>query len=228
MRVLAHLALAAGLMPFVVQAPARAQEDPTVYATSYIEVAPAAKADAAAALKQLAEGGRKEAGVIRFDVAERLAPSNQFVVLQAWKDQAALDAHMAAAGTKQFQDKLNPLLIAPVDTRFTTPLTPEPAPQPFPAGAIFGVTHVDVAPPKRDEAVTALQALTEPSRKTAGSLRFEATREKTRLNHFTLIEVWKDQAAIDAYEGAPFTKEFRNQVGAITGALHDRRWYKAL
>jgi quinol monooxygenase YgiN len=228
MRFFAPLVLAATLMPLAALSPASAQENSTVYATSYIEVALPASADAATALKQLADAGRKEAGVIRFDVAQRLAPSNQFVVLQAWKDQAALDAHMAAASTKQAEDKLKALLIAPVDTRFTTPLTAEPAPQPFPAGAIIVVTHVDVAPPKRDEAAAALQALTEPSRKSAGSLRFEATREKTRLNHFTLLEVWKDQGAIDAYESAQLAKDFRNTVGAITGALHDRRTYKPL
>src|SRR3954447_4629655 len=187
MRLLAPLVLAATLMPLAGLAPAIAQEDSTVYATSYIEVALPSSTDAAAALKQLADASRKEAGVVRFDVAQRIAPSNQFVVLQAWKDQAALDAHIAAASTKRTEDKLKSLLIAPTDTRFTTPLTAEPAPQPFPAGAIFVVTHVDVAPPKRDEAAATLQGLTEPSRKSAGNLRFEATREKTRLNHFTLI-----------------------------------------
>jgi len=208
-------------------APAFAQDNPAVYVTSYIDVAPAAKAQAAAALKQLADASRKDAGVLSFLVLQRTEPSHQFVIHSIWKDQAALDAHMAAAHTKQATAAIEAIQIAPPDTRLLTHMA-APNDQPAPAGALYGVSHVDVAPPKRDDAVVALLKYSEATRKAAGNLNHYPSREKQRLNHFTVVEVWRDQAAVDAYETDPAAKEFRNTLGAITGALYDRRWYKAL
>jgi quinol monooxygenase YgiN len=52
--------------------------------------------------------------------------------------------------------------------------------------------------------------------------------QKGRTNHFTVVEVWKDQKSNDAHELAAHTREFRGQLTPITGALYDQRWYKAL
>ena len=56
--------------------PAGAQEDPTAYMVTYIEVVPAAKNQGATIIKALAEASRKEAGVTRFEVFERTAPAS--------------------------------------------------------------------------------------------------------------------------------------------------------
>src|SRR2546427_12918644 len=50
----------------------------------------------------------------------------QSVVGAAWKDKAAWDAHMAAAGTKEFREKLNALRNAPADDRFHNALSVGP------------------------------------------------------------------------------------------------------
>ena len=50
--------------------------DPSVYVVSYVEVAPAAQAQAATALKQQMEASRKDAGVLNFDVVQRTVPTN--------------------------------------------------------------------------------------------------------------------------------------------------------
>jgi quinol monooxygenase YgiN len=227
MRVLLQVLIAAALLPLASMTPAGAQEDPTVSITSYVDVAPASKGAAATILKELAEASRKDAGAMRFEVLQRTTPAHQFVILAIFKDQQALDAHTAAAHTKQSVDKLQPLLIAPIDTRQCTILATATASAPA-AGALYGVTHVDVIPPKRDDGAAALQGLADPTRKSAGNMRYEAYREKGRLNHFTVVEVWKDEAAIDAQETAPHMKAFRASLGAMTGALFDRRWYKSL
>ena len=39
---------------------------------------------------------------------------------------------------------------------------------------------------------------------------------------------WKDQASDDAHEIAAHTKQFRDALGPLTGALYDQRWYTAL
>src|SRR5438067_2276622 len=100
--------------------PALAQDasNPAMYMISYVEAAPAAKAQVMGLLKQLADASRKETGVLRFEVLQRSAPSHHFAILAAWKDQQGLDAHAGAAHTKQFTDRSEPLLITPVDERY--------------------------------------------------------------------------------------------------------------
>lgn len=223
MRVFSAVLLAMAIMPLA----ASAQDaSSAAYMVTYIEVAPASNGDATALLRQLAATSRQDAGLIRFEIMQRTAPFNQFVILQAWKDEQALTAHTGSAHAKQFRDKVQPMLIAPIDDRLSIALTTNP-PASTQAG-LYVVTHVDVGPPNRDKIMVALKALAEPTRKDAGNVRFDVLQQKNRTNHFTVTEAWRDQAANDAHEIAAHTKEFRAALGPLTGALYDQRWYKPL
>jgi quinol monooxygenase YgiN len=83
----------------------------TAYVVTYIEVAPSARADAAELLKTVAAASRKEAGNERYDVLQRLGRDNQFVILEAWTDLKAAEAHAGSTALKQFKDKLKPLQV---------------------------------------------------------------------------------------------------------------------
>ena len=211
---------------------ARAQGGPeaVAYCVSYIEVAPAAKDKAATLLKGLAQASRKGEGNLRFDVLQRRERSNHFAIVEAWKDKNAFEARLAAASTKEFREKLQPLLTSGYDERPHTGLVAGPMTAGAGAGggAIYVVTHVDVIPPKKDEAVAALQQLTEPSRKDAGNLRYDVLQQISRPNHSTLVEIWKDQKALEAHEGAAHTKSFRELLLPLSGSLYDQRLYRAL
>jgi quinol monooxygenase YgiN len=219
--------LAMTIMPFALTPLASAQEDTTGHMVTYVEVAPAAKAQAATLLKELAAASKQDAGLLRFEILERTAPSNQFVIIEAWKDEAALNAHAATAHAKQFRDKMQPHLIAPIDDRLSIVTTVSPIAAAAGAG-LYVVTHVDVGPPNRDKIILALKALSEPTRKDKGNVRYDVLQQKTRTNHFTVVEAWTDQAANDAHEIAAHTKVFRGALGPLTGALYDQRWYKPL
>jgi len=219
--------LAMTIMPLALAPQASAQEDSTSHMITYIDVVPAAKAQATTLLKELAAASKQDAGLLRFELLERTAPANQFVIVEAWKDEAALNAHAAAAHTKQFRDKMQPHLMAPFDDRLSIVTTASPIAAAAQAG-LYVVTHVDVAPPNRDKIIVALKALSEPTRKDKGNARYDVLQMKARTNHFTVVEAWSDQAADDAHEVAPHTKEFRAVLGPLTGALYDQRWYKAL
>ena len=218
--------LAVILIPLTATPPARAQNDPTIHMISYIDVAPAAKDQAAALLRPLAEASRKDAGNMLFQILQRTAPAHQFVIVATWKDQQALDAHEAAAHYKQFRSQLATHLIGPVDDRLCIPSFVA-AQKPGDA-SVYVVTHVDVPGIHRDKVMPALDALAQHSRKEAGNLRFDVSYQKTRTNHFTVMETWKDQAANDTHELTTHTREFRNVLTPITGALYDQRWYKAM
>ena len=227
MRLLNSIVLAMTIMPLALTSHASAQEDTTGHMVTYVEVAPAAKTQAAALLKELAAASKQDAGLLRFEILERTAPSNQFVIIEAWKDEAALNAHAATAHAKQFRDKMQPHLIAPIDDRLSIVTTVSPIAAATGAG-LYVVTHVDVGPPNRDKIIIALKALSDPTRKDKGNVRYDVLQQKTRTNHFTVVEAWTDQAANDAHEIAAHTKEFRGALGPLTGALYDQRWYKPL
>ena len=95
-------------------------------------------------------------------------------------------------------------------------------------GALIAVSHVDVIPPKKDDGIAALKTLADPTRKDNGNIRFDVYQQKSRPNHFTVVEVWRDQKGAESHETAPHTKQFRQVLGAATGALYDQRWYRAL
>ena len=200
------------------------------YTVTYIEVSPAAKDKAASLLKDLGTASRKSQGNLRFDLLQRLDRTNHFSIIEAWKDKGAYEANLAAAHTKQFRDSLQPLLIAGYDERPHTSL----ATAAVTAGAgargatVHVVTHVDVAPPNKDNAIAALQQLAEPSRKEAGNLRYEALQQISRPNHSTLVETWRDMKALELHEVAAHTVKFRDALHPWSGALFDQRLYKAL
>ena len=116
MRFSISLMLAMALGPIIALQDCRAQDAP-IYVVSYIEVAPTADGPAAGLLRQLATSSRKDDGNMRFDVLQRVAPSNQFAFVAIWKDQKSYDAHAAAPHTKEFRDKIKPHLISAIDDR---------------------------------------------------------------------------------------------------------------
>jgi quinol monooxygenase YgiN len=73
-----------------------------------------------------------------------------------------------------------------------------------------------------------MKKLAADSRREPNSERYEVWQQNNRLNHFTVTEIWKDQAALDAHNFAPGTREFRDKVGRMMGALYDDRRYKNL
>ena len=232
MRAFLHAVLILALSQLATLSAAHAQDTAqTIFIISYIEVLPTAKNPTAAMLKALAAASRKEAGALRFEALQRIAPTSQFALLEVWKDQQALDAHTGAAYVKQFRDQIAPFLIAPIDDRLCVATAVGPITPGRERGARYAITHVDIGPPNpahRDAAVPLLQGFAEASRKDAGNLRFDVLMQKARTNHFQMVEVWKDQATADAHALAGHTRDFRGQIALLIGALYDQRWYKAL
>ena len=150
------------------------------------------------------------------------------MLLEAWKDQKALDDHVASNQTKRVFDSLKPLAVGPYDERPYRPLWMAPVPIAIPPGAVYAVMHVDTTPSPQSNALMLLQRLAEASRKEDGNLRFDIVQHPTRTNHFTVIEVWRDQKAADAHTVAPHTKKFREDLLPILGSPYDDRSYKAI
>ena len=161
----------------------RTRKAPRSTRVTYVEVGPVLAKVGAAALHAYRDAARKEAASL--DVYQRIDRPNQFVVLGAWADQKAFDAHSKGEAAKKLNEKLATMLAAPTDTRQHNGLSVSPAK----AGkdAIFVVTHVDVIPPEKDNGANALEQLADASRRHSGNLQFDVWRQTSRPNHFTVV-----------------------------------------
>jgi quinol monooxygenase YgiN len=196
------------------------------YVVTYVEVKPNAAVEGEKLVREFRNTTRKEPGNLRAEALQRIGQINHFVLLEAWKDQAAADAHFKAAAATQFRDKIKAIQNAPVDDRVHFPLSVGALEVKATGGSVVAVTHVDVIPPQRENGTAFTKALAEDSRKEAGNLRFEAVTQVNRQNHFTVIEVWRDRKTVDTHSMAGHTRAFRDKLAPATGALYDERFYR--
>lgn len=225
-----------GLLATMLMAPAietaSAQNPPPpagpIHVATYVEVAVKSAKDGEKLLKQYRDAVRKEPGNERTEVAQEIGRDNRFVVLEVWKDQAALDAHGKSPATTAFRDRFKAIQHAPYDERVHNAFGVA-ANEPITAKrAVYVVSHVDVPPPRKDDLIAVLNPLATESRKGDGNVRYEVVQQTSRPNHFTVVEVWKDHKAYDARGAASPQKNFRDKLGPMLGALYDERIYRAL
>jgi quinol monooxygenase YgiN len=212
----------AALMPS-----AHAQNN-AAYLATYIEVMPNAVAPGIALLKQYRDASVKEDGNLRAEALAEIDRPNRLVVVEAWRDKAALDARGQSAATLKFRDKLKPIADAPYDERINNALYVTQSKNESRTGAIYVLTHVDVIPAGKDDCMAALKAMSADTASDAGNISYEVLQQANRGNHFTVIEAWTNREALDAHAMAAHTRAFREKLGPIAGALYDERIYKAL
>jgi len=199
-----------------------------LYVVTYVETNPELKSGTAALLKVHRDDSRKAAGNLRYVVLQSPRRPGQFVIASAWQDIAAWETYMSATATTEFRNKLVAVRSAPIDDRFNASLSVGSLAELPVKGAVYGVTHVDVIPPRLNDAVAALTVLGEATRRANGNLRFEIVQQTNRPNHFTVFEIWRSREAFDANIMAPPQREFRDKLGSMSGALYDERLYELL
>lgn len=211
-----------------VQVHAQAPADTAVYAVTYVDVMPSAKAAMVAALKQYRDTSRKEDGYGRFDLLEQVGRPGHFAIVEMWKDQKAFDAHGMAAHVSRFQDTIRPIRVSGYDQRPYKTLTVGPTPAASNSDNVYVVTHVDIIGGPQSGAPDLLRRFAETSRQDPECLRFDIVQSTMRMNHFTIVEIWQSQKALDAHAAAPHTKQHRDTVQPITGSPLDERVYKTV
>ncbi len=170
---------------------------------------------------------RRDAGNVRGDLFQQTGRPGHFVVVEEWRDEGAWKSHRGSAHVTQFHEKLTPLRVSPYDERTHTGIATGSA-TPAAVGAVLVVTHIDVLGAGAVKAREMLRTLADASRKEPGNVRFDAL-QGVRQNHFTVVEVWRDERAREAHlTGAP-TRTFREGLYqfAIDGAPYDERLYRA-
>jgi quinol monooxygenase YgiN len=224
--ILTRLALSAWMV--MTTAPAAQVPDNFAYTVAYFEVAPASARAAIDLLKQYREASRAEDGLDTMDLFHQIDRPGHFVFAEAWKDQTTFTAHAMAASTRQLEEKLRPLRIGPVDQRPYKSLAVGPRFTRPTGQAVYVVAHVDTIPSPGSDGPGLLRRLAEESRRDAGNLRFDVWQHTMRANHFTIVEAWQDQKALDAHAAATHTKQHRETLLPLAGSPVDERVYKAI
>ena len=201
--------------------------DKTFYAVSYVETRSNAVKDATVALHRYRDANGKLDGFVRIEFFEQIGRPGHFVVFETWRDQQAFDARDAAL-QKQLLTGLQSIRVSDYDQRPYKTLTTAPGP----AGdgqAVYVISHVDVGPNLQTQPPGPLLTnLAETSRKEPGNLRFDVVQHTMRANHYTVIEGWRNQQALDAHVAAVHTRQYRDTLQPMTGSPLDERVYKGI
>ena len=201
---------------------------PATMRVAFVEVGPNDVGRATAALKDYRQATLKANGIVRVNVLQQIDRPNQFAIEEAWRDAASLDAHKSAAETKKLDEFVQATRISPFDERLLASVNVAAPAGAIPSGAVYVLTHADSIPDGRVKAGDVLIDLAAKSRQEAGNVMFQIEVQTNRNNHFTVIEVWRDQKALDAHVTSENTKKFRDTFGPFLGAWYDDRIYKSL
>ena len=207
---------------------AHGASETAIFVVSYVDVLPPSMSDAAALLRQYREVSHMDAGQRRLEVLQQRGRPGHFAIVEQWQDQQAFEAHATAAHTRHVRERLRPLCASPYEERLHHGYALGATLTLSPTGATYVVTHADAVPPAKDDALALLQQLAEVSRTESGNVRFEVLQQSNRPNHLTVMEIWRDQEALDTHVMAAHTRHFREQFQPLSGSLYDERLYRAL
>ena len=200
--------------------------DTARYAVAYVDVTPAGVAQATKAFQTYRQAAGGESGFVAFDLFEQLGRAGHFVLVETWRDQAAFDAHQTAVSGSALKDALQPIRVSGYDQRPYKTLTVAPARGAAGKNAVVVVSHVDIGGGGQVDVPAMLRKLAEASRAEPQCLRFDVTQHTARANHFTVVEVWADQQALDRHAAAAHTKQYRDEVQPVAGSPLDERVYR--
>ncbi len=199
------------------------------YIVTYIEVVPTAEQGAADLLRKHAEASRGKDGNIGFEAVRRIGRDNHFVLLEAWKDPDARNAHASSQETIDFRKALQPHLYNPYDERPHAGLAAMDPTTIGKAGnsAIFAVTHVDIIPPEQFAPCKRqldpngpcgndlVKQLVKVGQAAKGNLRFDALTQANRPNHMTVVEIWDSADSQKAHTASTPVRHFRDALSAV-------------
>jgi quinol monooxygenase YgiN len=204
---------------------APAAADQTFHAISYVETAVSGASEALKALRAYRDAAARQDGHVRVDVFEQIGRPGHWVVIETWRDARTFDARDAALG-QRLTDALKAIRVSGWDQRPYKTISVAAPRGAAGATAVSVISHVDVAP---NPAVAPMLArLADISRQEPGNLRFDVLQHTMRGNHFTVIETWKDQAALDAHVAAAHTRHYRDEILPLTGSPLDERVFKTV
>jgi quinol monooxygenase YgiN len=201
----------------------------SAFAVAYVETRADAASAGRAALERYRDGVARQAGCVAVELFEQLGRPGRFAVVESWRDQSAFEARQP--GPKgALLEALRAIRISDYDERPYKALTlAENAAADVASSeqpGLFVIAHVDVAP--NTQAPELLARVADLSRSEQGNRRFDVLQHAQRGNHFTVVEHWRSEAALDEHVAARHTREYRDALQPLTGSPLDERVYTAV
>lgn len=109
------------LIGLALASPALAQNPPAtpagpIYVVTHLDIlGPANTEKATPMLRQFVTDSRKDSGNVRFEMLQQNGRANHFTIVEVWQTRQAFEAHNAAEHTRQFREKVQPILGSPWD-----------------------------------------------------------------------------------------------------------------
>jgi len=94
----------------------------TVYVITHVDATPTPQLPMM--LQKLAEDSRRDDGNLRFDIYQHTMRANHYTIVEAWRNRQALDAHAAAAHTREYRNAFGPMAGSPLDERVFEAVAP--------------------------------------------------------------------------------------------------------
>jgi quinol monooxygenase YgiN len=99
-------------------APAPAVQPPgPVHVVTFVDITPDNRAKGTAYCKQYVADTRKDPGNTSVELLAQTNRPNHLVIYEVWQNEAAFERHQSAAHTKDFRNKMGPIIGAPFDQR---------------------------------------------------------------------------------------------------------------
>jgi quinol monooxygenase YgiN len=201
---------------------------PTVYVIAYVDVLASAAPRARTVLKEYRDASRGEPGALGIDLFSQRGRSSGFAIIEAWRDDAAFEAHGKAATIMDLSRDLKSIQLAPPDVRVHTGYSLG-APSAEKQNAITLLVHVDVLPAFLADCERIVGPYIEGSRRETGLLRLDILQAiPPHTNHFTVVESWADPQTLQAHQKAATAQAYREDLAPKLGALYDERAYKKI
>ena len=197
----------------------------TMNLVTYLDFGPSFARAASQGLQAWAVVIRSQDGVGEATLLSEINRRERFALVETWAEPAQLDARVASGA------RLDPAIAAGLsaspDERIGEPFSIGP-PRPSGPRSLHVLVHVDVVPFNLTAVGDWLKAEAEAARLAPGSLRYDIWRQLNRPNHFTVVQVWADQAAYARRVESSAARTFRDNLLTVKGALYDERRYQTL
>src|SRR6516225_11356896 len=102
---------------------AQAPPDSTAYSVAYVDILPASRTAAVAAIKQYRDASRKDEGFQRIEFFEQAGRPAHFCIIETWASSKDLDTHAASANAKEFRTRIDSMRVSDYDQRPYRPLS---------------------------------------------------------------------------------------------------------
>ena len=184
-----------------------------------------AGAGEAEAVKQLATSlasqTRKEPGALRYDLYQNTQDETYFILHEVWKEQNAINEHMATAHFKTFMAKSAEVLVqpgagieGPFEVTIATPFDPSNPPD---EPQVTIATRMKAQPGSVKSTEQTATTLATATHSEPGCISYDLFQHIEEPSYFILFEKWRGFGAIQQHMGtAHFATFMEKAAGLLT------------